>query len=345
MGRRLAWIEAARTLCSFLVVLAHVNIYTRAGVETWWPGGFYSVPVLSLAVPSFFIIAGYAVDMGTGHTSRGAILSRVRRLVIPFLAWNVITLLVLAEPGESVGNKVFQILTGTWHLYFIFALLQLLVLHALLVPAIDSGKLRTVIITAVALTIMSYAASEAILWLSGADNGTVEALHRKIFTFWSGFFAVGVWWRRRASRRLSTLGWIMTALVIGAAFAVYIIDLKLEVSSFAFTPRKQLLFGGLPFQLLASATMLVLIEKLDGTKFVTVLAPWGRDSYGIYLVHISVMLLLFRFLLSSGWLKISWYQVPVLTVATYLISLAFVRAVRATRISALKLVLLGESNK
>ena len=86
MGRRLAWIEAARTLCSFLVVLAHVNIYTRAGVETWWPGGFYSVPVLSLAVPSFLVIAGYAVDMGTGHTSRSAILARVRRLVIPFLA-------------------------------------------------------------------------------------------------------------------------------------------------------------------------------------------------------------------------------------------------------------------
>jgi len=117
------------------------------------------------------------------------------------------------------------------------------------------------------------------------------------------------------------------------------------VISFGFTPRKQLLFGGLAFQLLASATMLVLIEKLDGTKFVTALAPWGRDSYGIYLVHISVMLLLFRFLLSSGWLKISWYQVPVLTVATYLISLAIVRAIRAARISALRLVLLGESNK
>jgi fucose 4-O-acetylase-like acetyltransferase len=345
MGRRLAWIEAARTLCSFLVVLAHVDIYTRAGVETWWPGGFYSVPVLSLAVPSFFIIAGYAVDMGTGHASRSAILSRVRRLVIPFLAWNVITLLVLAEPGQNIAYKVFQIATGTWHLYFIFALLQLLVLHALLFPAIESGQIRTIVITAVALTITSYVVSEALLWLNGADNGTAEVLHRKLFTFWAGFFAVGVWWRRRGSRRLSPFGWIATAFVIAAAYAIYIFDLKLEVSSFGFTPRKQLLVGGLAFQLLASATMLVLIEKLDGTKFVTALAPWGRDSYGIYLVHISVMLLLFRFLLSNGWLKISWYQVPVLTVATYLISLAFVRAVRATHIAPLKLVLLGESNK
>jgi fucose 4-O-acetylase-like acetyltransferase len=345
MGRRLAWIEAARTLCSFLVVLAHVDIYTRAGVETWWPGGFYSVPVLSLAVPSFFVIAGYAVDMGTGHTSRSAILARVRRLVIPFFAWNVITLVVLAEPGKSAGRIVFEILTGAWHLYFIFALLQLLVLHALLVPAIDAGKLRRIVVTAVALTVMSYAASEAILWLNGADNGTAEVLHRKIFTFWAGFFAIGVWWRRRGSRNLSTVGWILTALVIGAAFAIYIFDLELEVSSFGFTPRKQLLFGGLAFQLLASATMLVLIEKLDGTRFITALAPWGRDSYGIYLVHISVMLLLFRFLLSSGWLTISWYQVPVLTVSTYLISLAFVRAVRAARIPALKLMLLGESNR
>lgn len=345
MGRRLAWIEAARTLCSFLVVLAHVDIYTRAGVETWWPGGFYSVPVLSLAVPSFFVIAGYAVDMGTGHTSRSAILARVRRLVIPFLAWNVITLLVFAEPGQSTGSIVFQILTGTWHLYFIFALLQLLVLHALLVPAIDSGRLRMVVVIAIALTIASYAASEAIVWLNGADNGSAEVLYRKLFPFWTGFFAVGVWWRRRGSRNLSAMGWIVTALVIAAAFAIYIVDLELEVNSFGFTPRKQLLFGGLAFQLLGSATMLVLIEKVDGSAFVRALAPWGRDSYGIYLVHISVMLLLYRLLLATEWFTISWYQVPLLTVSTYLVSLAFVRAVRATRVSLLTRVLLGESSR
>jgi len=345
MGRRLAWIEAARTLNCALVVLAHVNIYTRAGVDTWWPGGFYAVPVLSLAVPSFFIIAGYAVAMGTGSGSKGAMLARVRRLVIPFLAWSVITFLVMAEPGLSVRDSLLRILTGTWHLYFVFALLQLLVLHALLVPALDAGKLRSIVIVAVALTVVSYAVSEGILWSSGADNGTVEALLRKLFPLWAGFFALGIWWRRRGSRGFDMTAGILIAVVVTAAFAAYIIDLKLEDMAFGFTPRKQLLLGGLAFQLLGASVVLMMIEKLDGHPAVDMLARWGRDTYGIYLVHISVMLLLFRLVVSAGWLTVHWSEVPLLTAATFLISLALVRVIRATGISWLKLGLLGEATR
>ena len=338
MGRRLAWIEAARTLNCALVVLAHVNIYTRAGVETWWPGGFYAVPVLSLAVPSFFIIAGYAVEMGTGTPSRTANFSRARRLVIPFLVWNVITLLVFAEPGLSPRDVVFQVLTGTWHLYFVFALLQLLFLHALL-PA----RTRLVVIIGVMLTIASYAVSEGLLWLNGADNGSVEVLLRKLFTFWAGFFALGAWWRLRGPRSIDRTGKILIGLVIAAAFAAYITDLKLEDKAFGFTPRKQLLFGGLAFQLFGASALLVIIEKLDSNRVIGVLAKWGRDTYGIYLVHISVMLLLYR-LISASWQTVHWSQVPLLTAATFLISLGFVRIIRATRISWLRLAVLGEVN-
>lgn len=344
MGRRLAWIEAARTLNCALVVLAHVNIYTRAGVDTWWPGGFYAVPVLSLAVPSFFIIAGYAVDMGAG-SGKSAMLSRVRRLVVPFLAWSLITYLVMAEPGLSVRDSVFRILTGTWHLYFVFALLQLLILYALVVPALDARRLRSIVVIAVALTIASYALSEIILWFNGADNGTAEALLRKLFPLWAGFFAIGVWWRRRGSRSFDTTGKIIIALVIAAAFGAYIVDLKLEDHAFGFTPRKQLLFGGLAFQMLGASTMLVMIEKLDGHPVIDMLAKWGRDTYGIYLVHISVMLLLYRLVLSAGWMTVHWSEVPLLTATTFLISLAIVRVIRATRMSSLKLVFLGEANR
>ncbi|HZJ01764.1 MAG TPA: acyltransferase [Gemmatimonadaceae bacterium] len=345
MGRRLAWIEAARTLNCVLVVLVHVNIYTRAGVETWWPGGFFSVPVFSLAVPSFFVIAGYAVDLaaaGRVSSFRDSV-PRLRRLVIPFLAWNLITLLVFAEPGQSAKQVVFQLLTGTWHLYFIFALLQLLAIHALLLPALDAGKTRQALIAALGLTIAAFAISELFIWIQEPDNGTVEALVRRFFVFWAGFFALGVWWRRRRTIRLDPA---LVSIALVAAFALYIIDLKLEVSAFGSTPRKQLLFGGLPFQLLGAVSLLALLEHLDAThrarRFIDTLAPWGRDTYGVYLAHITVLLLLFRFLLWSGWLTMHWIQVPLLTAATYLISLALVRGVRRLQMEPLTALLIGE---
>jgi fucose 4-O-acetylase-like acetyltransferase len=137
---------------------------------------------------------------------------------------------------------------------------------------------------------------------------------------------------------------VVSGLII--AFALYILDLKLETSAFGYTPRKQLLFGGLPFQLLGAFTMLWLLEKLDlerrARRLIGTLAPWGRDTYGVYLVHICVMLLLFRLLLWTGWVSMRAIQVPPLTAATYLISLAFVRAVRKLNVNWLSASLLGE---
>jgi peptidoglycan/LPS O-acetylase OafA/YrhL len=350
MARPLGWIEVARTLACSLVVLAHVNIYIRAGLETWWPGGFGVVPFLALAVPIFFVIAGYVAESGMASrgTSADWLGRRLQRLLPPFFAWNVLTLLVLSLTGGWPGplQVAEQLTTGTWHLYFIFALAQLLILHAFLRRTLDSPRLSWVLGVAVAGTAAAFATSEALLWTLGADTEGFEAYARKVFLVWAGFYALGVWRCRRGPLIKNSRSAVVLAGLILIAYAGYIIDLRLEDHVFSFTPRKQLMLGGLPFQFLGA---IVVIESLQHWEqngrmrrlFQAVGRP-GVDSFGIYLSHIVVLALLWKGWELAGAVRMSWFEVPLFTVATWLCSFMLVRAMRAINSPRLSLGLLGE---
>lgn len=309
----------------------HVNIYTRAGMETWWPGGLYGAPPFALAVPTFLIIAGYAVDMGTAARGLGfrQHMLRLRRLAIPFVIWNAITLAVVNEPRQSNWDILVQLFTGTWHLYFIFVLLQLLFLYALIAPALDRGHVNTVTWAAIAITVAAFAASEILLWSRLAVGASFEIFARQLFPFWIGFFAVGIWWRRRGSIPLRISWKILVAVAL--AWALLSFDLAMENRTFGFTSRKQLLLGGLPFELLGALTLLVLLEGLDRkrSRTIDVLASCAPFTFGIYLSHVAIMVLLFRGLLETGINTAHWSQVPLLAVAVFLISLVATRFIRS----------------
>jgi surface polysaccharide O-acyltransferase-like enzyme len=347
VGQRLAWIEASRTLACVLVVLVHVNIHIRAGMETWWPGGFAGAPILALSVPVFFIIAGFIADLGSSsqREAGSALPSRLRRLLIPFLTWNAITLLALSlNAGFVEGSAVLQLLTGTWHLYFIFALVQLLVLHALIQPLLSS-QLTKVVVAGVLATVIAYAVSEAVVWVIQPGDGSFEVHGKKPFIVWTGFFLVGVWWHRHGIRLTGTRVPVFL-MAAGAAYVLYVADLQMENARFGFTPRKQLLLGGLPFQLLGAIGVLACLRWWDQSgrcrRLLLALGRPGRDTFGIYLSHIAVLVLLWRIWDAMGKVSMSWIEVPLFTVATWVVSRVLVRTTRSIGTPLLIQLSLGE---
>jgi peptidoglycan/LPS O-acetylase OafA/YrhL len=349
MARGLAWIETARSLACGLVVLAHVNIYIRAGLETWWPGGFGVVPFLALAVPIFFVLAGYVAEAGMAsrRTASEWLGSRLRRLLPPFFAWNLLTLLALSVTGDRPESWLIaeQLATGTWHLYFIFALLQLLILHALFRRALDSARLQWIIRAALVGTVVAFATSEALLWSVG-DTEEFEIYARKTFLVWSGFYALGVWYCRRGSLINNSRSALVLASLTLIAYAGYIIDLRLEDHVFAYTPRKQLLLGGLPFQLLGTIAVIEGLQRWGRSGrmpgLLRAAGSPGIDTFGIYLSHIAVLVLLWTAWELAGAASMSWFEVALFTAATWLCSFVLVRAMRALSNDWLRLVFLGE---
>ncbi len=352
MRERLVWADAARTLACGLVVLVHVNIYTRAGLETWWPFGFAGVPMFSVAVPAFLVLSGYfAKSAGTGESvATAGSVRRALRLVVPFLVWNMLTIAALGADGLRMDARtiVLHALTGTWQLYFIFALLQLMLLHRLLGSHASTGRTLGL---AIASTMVVYAVSDLVLWrIGGADGGAFELFAEKLFPCWTIFFFSGLWLRHHPKVFDTLTGKWLPALLcaLAAAYAIYLLELRLEEWRFDYNPRKQILLGGLPFQLLGSVLALALLRALDRSGraqgLLARLASAGTDTYGIYLSHAAVLVGLFAAARHLGFTTSRGIETPLLAIATWVLAWGFVRLARWLAPGSLRFALLGESS-
>ncbi|MCM3877668.1 MAG: acyltransferase [Thermoanaerobaculia bacterium] len=321
---RLAWIDAARTVACALVVLVHVNIYYRAGANSWWPGGFSGVPFFGLAVPAFFLIAGY-VSPGPPRLAR-----RLAKLLPAFYAWNAI-LVVTGSQGRDLAASevVFYLLTGANQLYFIFALVQLLVLHRLLAPKwLGWG--------AAIATLAFYAAADAAVWTRGAASEIFTLYLNRSFAAWAVFYAAGVLLARRPGL-LEGL-WRKRAILVAAAvvtYAAYVAELRAEDRVLSFNPVLQFLVPGLPFQLVGAVLLLLALRRLEASPrtkpAVLWLAAAAPDTFGIYLSHVSVQAALFGLWVRAGHEGAHWTEVPILAAASWIVCQLATRAGRALR--------------
>jgi peptidoglycan/LPS O-acetylase OafA/YrhL len=340
-----------RSMACALVVLVHVNLYVRPGPENWWPGGDYSVPLFSLAVPIFFLLSGFFSVNLSGSvkpTSLSHYLRRkVRRLVAPFLFWSLVLLALGVEAHDDSWVEVgYTLLTGPWHLYYVFVLFQFYVLSFYLERFVRPAQLDAVLAAAALLSILSYSVSELYLWWLGGSQQYFEIQARKAFPFWIMFFVSGVWlrWRTDAAswlaRRASHL-----SLLAALAYALYLWQLGLEGDEFGYHPRLQFLLGGLPFQAVGSLLAVLGLLRLQflprARKALVRMAACAKDSFGIYLSHVVVLMGLFALWTASGISTAHWVEVPVMATLVWLVCQAAIRVVRRLRLRRLGFILFG----
>lgn len=319
------WINASRTLACALVVLVHVNIFVRAELETWWPFGMVSAPVFGAAVPTFFILSGYSTRWVNGSSNSAWIKRKLQQVLLPFLFWNTVMLLMHSEGPEEGIDAVLYWLTGYWHLYFLFVLMQLLIVGLLFDRYLGPRWPAWMLVAGVATTVSAYVWSDVLLWTEPPDGGWIEVLTRRVFLLWFLFYAVGAWLRYNAvamqflSRRLSCL-----AVIAAACYLGYMGGLFAETYWIGATPRLQFLGAGLPFQVAGPVLLLALLYRLqDQPRFrgvMRMLAASSRFTYGIYLSHLPILIALVA---AVQFLNIPidhWIAVPVFAISIWLVA-------------------------
>jgi surface polysaccharide O-acyltransferase-like enzyme len=351
--RKLTFIEVARVLGILAVVLIHTFEQTVPQAQTTAIYQFIS-PLIRFVVPLFFIISGFV--LGIHHRDpvyrvefRSFWRRRLTTLVIPFFAWNVIYMLILeVANGQSIADvqTLLSLLTGYMHLYYVFVLLQFLLLYSLLGNHLNARVLLVCLILAAASSIAFYALSGSLLWTLGPDDHQFEWRWGKLFVGWAVFFFWGLWlgYTPAALDRLKRRqGWLL--LGTAAAYGLYLVVMRYQYVSFETYARDYFLLAGLPFQLLAATWLLALLygadARLQASPFWRRVAGWGPDTFGIYVAHMAFLIGIVA--LWQAFLPAAPAGLAVLIVAalTLLVTEAFLRLCLTPRLRLLGLILFG----
>ncbi|OLN25518.1 hypothetical protein DVDV_3304 [Desulfovibrio sp. DV] len=301
-GRDLRFIEAARTLAMAVVVWSHASntVYFREGDFSVTP--LFTSCLVTFAVPAFFCISGYLLSLfapppGQSQTLRP--LRQAKKIVLPFLAWNAASLLVL-RLGYGIPlvswTGLTDLLTGVAQLYYLFALLQLLVLTALAAPFATPQRLTAWTAIAAIVTLGFYTASTLALYANPPTSHAFELVAIKCGPVWMGFFFLGAWLARRKDvfDALSRRWPLLVALAI-AAFLVYLAEVDGQARRLGANYRQYFLLSGLLFQTAGTLALLTACRAAEarGGRLFALLADTGRDTLGIYLAHYAIVLVFY----------------------------------------------------
>lgn len=108
-GKRLQWVDIAKGLAIILVVVGHLP--TDEAVKTW---------LYTFHMPLFFMLSGLFLVKNTDASFKMVLVKRYRRLMVPFVAFNIAVLIPffcvidhLAHTDFSISHKLLGVLLAT----------------------------------------------------------------------------------------------------------------------------------------------------------------------------------------------------------------------------------------
>ncbi len=133
MKKRLLWAEILKILAIFGVILLHVSAPFLIPFENsadWWVGNMYD-SFSRWCVPLFVMVSGALILPGAGKQPlRDFLLTRVRRILVPFLVWSAVYFLyrIHIKGDDLTLSRFFPMLLTEpifYHLWFIYMLIVL----------------------------------------------------------------------------------------------------------------------------------------------------------------------------------------------------------------------------
>lgn len=187
---RIRQMDGLRAVAALAVVMIHVS----AGRMN--PVGVSCNQAARFAVPLFIMLSGYGhMHSWLQHSGQSAVQTAKRRLkrVLPaYLVWSVLYLAVDAVFGKPHAHPIKNILTGGSyvHLYYIFILVQLILLSELFCRAVERHPAVTLLLSA-GLTF----GMEIVLYLLtvGQLQWQFPVAPIGLFVCWPLFYNIGAW--------------------------------------------------------------------------------------------------------------------------------------------------------
>lgn len=340
---REVWIDWLRVAACFMVFVVHSTepfylggdgslIFTET--DAFWSSFFDSF--VRSCVPLFIIASSY-LQFPTHYPTMEFFRRRAVRILVPFLLWTVVYAFRWGEPVENFRNLLLNFNYAAGHLWFVYMLLGVYLLMPLLSPwaeKVEKKELQVYLgiclFTTMIPLIRDWAAGGATTVIYGPSGLPRQALFPLwgeaswnaygTFYYFSGFIGyllLGLYFRKFVGE----LSWKKT---LGIAIPCYIAGFAISFGGFLRrvyeTAEGTFPVGGLVEKavwwettwcndtigvvLMAIAWILVFKKiKAEGRFYKNVLLPVSKASYGIYLMHLLILVPIcgaFRNWLGSG---------------------------------------------
>ena len=340
---REVWIDWLRVAACFMVFVVHSTEPFYLGgdgslilteTDAFWASFFDSF--VRSCVPLFIIASSY-LQFPTHYPTMEFFRRRAVRILVPFLLWTVVYAFRWGEPVENFRNLLLNFNYAAGHLWFVYMLLGVYLLMPLLSPWAEKVEKKELqiylgicLFTTMIPLIRDWAAGGATTVIYGPSGLPRQALFPLwgeaswnaygTFYYFSGFIGyllLGLYFRKFVGE----LSWKKT---LGIAIPCYIAGFAISFGGFLRrvyeTAEGTFPVGGLVEKevwwettwcndtigvvLMAIAWILVFKKiKAEGRFYKNVLLPVSKASYGIYLMHLLILVPIcgaFRNWLGSG---------------------------------------------
>ncbi|WP_158277221.1 acyltransferase family protein [Serinibacter arcticus] len=331
-GRDTYW-DAVRGLCILGVIWTHTTtgIPYLDGPHAWnldyW---LAQRQLVNFPVAVFLFLAAYFVSPSKVADGAAWLRSRAVRLGVPFLLWSTAYTLLIATISGAWNPRLLvrDVVLGASvpHLYFIVVLLQLVLLTPLLLRALET-RWRWALWAVTPIYLVW-------LYVRTLADGTPPSFSNTWLFGWFAFYLAGLWVRRHGAPSIRVpvaVGAVAVTVTAGVAESFLLVRSGGDIGFAA----GQLTVGSVLGAFAVIALLLALHQRRERTGAAHDGERWfgldglGRDSYGIYYVHLLWFVLAWRVLevpFDDG-------QVPVLP-ALQLVELAVVLALSLLAIAA-----------
>ena len=326
---RVVWVDWMRVAACFMVFVVHATepfylggqgsqILTEA--DAYWASLFDSL--VRACVPLFIVASSY-LQFPLHYSSGEFFRRRVVRVLVPFVLWTAVYAFVWGEPAENFQNLMLNFNYSAGHLWFVYMLIGIYLLMPLLSPwaeRVSKRELQVYLgiwaftsLIPIIRDVVSGAAPTVIYGVSGLPRQALTPLWGEAswnaygtFYYLSGFIGyllLGLYFRRFVGE----LSWRKTlAIAIPcylAGFAVVFGGFLRRVFEMAqgVFPVEGLVEKAVWWEttwcndtvgvVLMTVAWILLFKKIkcDGKFYQRVLLPVSMASYGIYLLHLLLL--------------------------------------------------------
>jgi len=333
------WLDTLRALATIGVVVVHVssplvNMTYGKNMEFWWYGNITD-SIVRFAVPLFLMLSG-ATLLNKEYGLMDFYKKRVSRVLLPFLFWLVayfiyrfIIIAPKSQPAEfeNILQWVLNLFLnegGSKHLWYIYMILFIY----LFVPFIGKGLRRlsdfNVQLILLGWIIISFFCKTMPINQYAWHGGYAEKLLG--YFLHSGYLVLGYFINKQTfkhSKKQLISGFIFLMCAIATSVLVFFSSQnahKLELSNYSYFT---------PLAILQTSALFVWIKGIEITNkyIIKIQGIISNYSYGIYLVHIMVIGIFFRY-------GIFWtmthplLSMPLVTIITITTSIAIIFLLR-----------------